>query len=233
MSINQVEEIQALCQSLSSHDSVLVQRAFSLALVAHAGQKRASGEDYIVHPIAVARNLVPLGTDGLIRAAGLLHDVLEDTLVTYCQLYAAFGPDVARLVDGLTQDAVGNKSSDRDIRNRHKLAQAISQDPCVGLIRLADRLDNMRTLDNLSRPKQLRMSRETLLVYVPLAQCYGLTDWRDELMELALAYIAEPKQQLQTIHKPIIKGDNKIRDEFLEEWDSAQWSQQVLSLFNF
>ena len=188
------EAIQVACNYLTAEAIARVEHALNFAKVAHHGQWRVSGESFICHPVAVTNNLAQLHSDECILTAALLHDVVEDTEVTLSQIEQEFGVEVARLVDGVTKDVVSSDETDKGERqHREKLMQAILEDARVGLIRLADRLDNMRTLYALSRSRQLRMARETLILYVPLAYYMGLTNWAAELLYLALRYLIVPK----------------------------------------
>lgn len=177
----------------------LVNHAQGFAMEAHAGQRRASGEPFVEHPMAVAQILSGMRLDGSVLAAALLHDVVEDTHATLGEIQHQFGPEVACLVDGVTKATSCSCSTDctaspdlvkaTSIADLAKLIRAIDANPQVGLIRLADRLHNMRTLSALSWAKQRRIARETLAIYVPLAHSLGVAELRDELQRLALFYL--------------------------------------------
>ena len=172
-------------------DWALVRRAYQFALKAHAGQKRVSGESYITHPLGVAYILADLELDLVTIVTGLLHDVLEDTPVTYDELENEFGEEVASLVDGVT------KLSRMEFRSKEehqaetwrKMFVAMARDIRVILIKLADRTHNMRTLRYLNSNKQREISLETLEIYAPLAHRLGIYKIKWELEDLAFRYL--------------------------------------------
>src|SRR5215207_2822834 len=168
-------------------DRDLLERAFELACEAHEGHKRQSGEDFIVHPAGVARILAELRRPSPAIAAGLLHDVVEDTEMTIEQVRADFGDDIARLVEGVTKlTRIQFQSREQaQAENYRKMIVAMAQDPDVILIKLADRLHNMRTIEYLGKQKQLQKARETLEVYAPLAHRLGIHTIKWELEDLA------------------------------------------------
>ncbi|MFM8943887.1 MAG: RelA/SpoT family protein [Actinomycetota bacterium] len=168
-------------------DLARVQRAYAVANAAHEGQRRMSGEDYVEHPVAVARNLVDIGLDTTTVVAALLHDTVEDTPLTLTDVREGFGDEVASLVDGLTKlDALTFRSREQEqAENVRKMIIAMSGDIRVLLIKLADRLHNMRTLDALDPERQRRIASETLSVYAPLADRLGVQRWKWELEDLA------------------------------------------------
>lgn len=173
--------------------------AIDFAIKMHKGQKRQSGEPYIIHPLSVAGILVDWGMDIDTVLAGVLHDTVEDTSTTLIDIENTFGRDVAFLVDGVTKVSKA-RSGMRDIDsylpatkdNLTKLLIAVGQDVRVIIIKLADRLHNMQTLEYLSRDKQLKIARETLLVFAPLADRLNMGRVRVQLEELAFSYL-EPK----------------------------------------
>lgn len=152
------------------YDKDLIERAFFLARKAHAGQKRRSGEDYLVHPVEVARILVDLGMDSDCIAAALLHDVVEDTGVTTQEVSKGFGSDVANLVEGVTKlgKIPYTSKEEEQVENLRKMFLATAKDIRVIIIKLADRLHNMRTLAAMPDFKRREKSRETMEVYAPL-----------------------------------------------------------------
>jgi GTP diphosphokinase / guanosine-3',5'-bis(diphosphate) 3'-diphosphatase len=164
-----------------------LQRAFAFASQAHSGQKRLSGEDYVYHPLAVGQILAELGLDTTTLVAALLHDTVEDTPRTLDDLEREFGPDVARLVDGLTKiDTITFKTREHEqAENVRKMIVAMAGDIRVLLIKLADRLHNMRTLSALSEPKQRENATETLEIFAPLAHRLGVQQIRWELEDLS------------------------------------------------
>ncbi|MBX7084544.1 MAG: RelA/SpoT family protein [Nannocystaceae bacterium] len=168
-----------------------IERAFELGVVAHRGQFRKSGEPYYVHPVRVATMLAQLGVDGAGVTAGLLHDVVEDTETTLYDLTEQFGREVATIVDGVTK--LGKvpylSRQEQQAESFRKMLLAMSQDIRVLLVKLIDRLDNMRTLEHMPRDKQERISRETMQIYAPLAGRLGIEVVHRELQELSFRYL--------------------------------------------
>jgi len=172
-------------------DLELVGRAFDLAVEAHAGQLRATGEPYVTHPIAAAWTLAEMGLDPASIAAALLHDVPEDTEYSLVDLEERFGPEVAHLVDGVTKLSKFSTHSheERQAENIRKMLLAMAQDVRVVLIKLADRLHNMRTLGALPADKQVRIARQTMEIYAPLAERLGIWQMKWELEDLAFKHL--------------------------------------------
>jgi guanosine-3',5'-bis(diphosphate) 3'-pyrophosphohydrolase len=172
-----------------------VERAFDLAVLAHDGQKRATGEPYVTHPIASARILADLGLDLTAIQAALLHDVPEDTEYSLTDVEERFGPEVAQLVDGVTKLSKFSTHSheQQQAENIRKMLLAMAQDIRVVLIKLADRLHNMRTLYGLPQEKQLRIARQTMEIYAPLAERLGIWQIKWELEDLAFK-VLEPER---------------------------------------
>ncbi|MCL4684495.1 bifunctional (p)ppGpp synthetase/guanosine-3',5'-bis(diphosphate) 3'-pyrophosphohydrolase [Myxococcota bacterium] len=168
-------------------DLALLQRAYVFAAKVHEGQQRLSGEPYLVHPLEVAGILTELPLDEASVAAGLLHDTLEDTLTTLPELKRLFGDEVAFLVEGLTKIARIEFTSarERQAENFRKMLIAMSKDIRILLIKLADRLHNMRTLEHVSEDARRRIAQETMDIYAPLAQRLGIDWMRRELVDLA------------------------------------------------
>lgn len=168
-----------------------LREAYEFAKNAHAGQKRASGEDYFTHPVAVAHIIVDLGLDAHAVAASLLHDVVEDTPVTEEEVIAKFGKETAELVEGVTKlDKLEFKSKEEEqAENFRKLFFAMAKDVRVILIKLADRLHNMRSLGFLSPERQQAMARETMDIYAPLAGRLGISSIKCELEDLCFKYL--------------------------------------------
>src|SRR4051794_38246915 len=164
-----------------------VDRAFDLAVEAHEGQRRATGEAYVTHPIASAQILAELGIDPVAIQAALLHDVPEDTEYSLTDVEERFGPDVALLVDGVTKLSRFSTHSheQQQAENIRKMLLAMAQDIRVVLIKLADRLHNMRTLHGLPAEKQQRIARQTMEIYAPLAERLGIWQMKWELEDLA------------------------------------------------
>ncbi|MEJ2391156.1 MAG: GTP diphosphokinase [Gammaproteobacteria bacterium] len=189
--------VHSLGFATDTEQSSLIHRAFVLADSAHGGQMRASGEPYITHTMAVAEILVKLHLDPEAVAAAILHDVVEDTPVTLAQIEQEFGSSVAKLVDGVTKLAFIEQKdlSERGTREHlqaeslRKLLLAMAEDVRVVLIKLADRLHNMRTLKYLSKDKQRRVARETKDIYAPLANRLGIWQIKWELEDLAFRFL--------------------------------------------
>ena len=199
---------------------MLVERAYEQALLAHDGQKRASGEPYVDHCVAVARMLAELGLDHRTVVAGLLHDVVEDTDWTVQDVSKQFDDEVARLVDGVTKLAyidTMSKMGRRDIEAQEaeslrKMFLAMVDDVRVVLIKLADRLHNMRTLNSLSGERQKRIARETLEIYAPLANRLGISQIKWELEDLGLRYY-DP-EEYQHIAR-LVNERRTVRETFI------------------
>jgi GTP pyrophosphokinase len=192
----QVQTADALTPLLSAFknrhpkdDPGLVIRAYDMAAEAHEGQLRNSGEAYISHPLAVATILAGLGLDDITIAAALLHDAVEDTKLTLADLDTGFGPIVAAIVDGVTKlDRVRfDSKAAQQAATMRKMLVAMAKDPRVLLIKLADRLHNMRTIAAMPEVKQKRTAKETLEIYAPLAHRFGIQDIKWQLEDLAFA----------------------------------------------
>jgi GTP diphosphokinase / guanosine-3',5'-bis(diphosphate) 3'-diphosphatase len=172
-------------------DIKLVERAYELSLQHHQGQKRASGEPYLIHPLEVAIILADMKLDTVAIAAGLLHDAVEDTPVTNDELKEKFGEQVAHIVEGVTKISKIDFASREEAQaeNVRKMMLAMVDDIRVVLIKLADRLHNMRTLEHLSPDRQSKIARETLDIYAPLAHRLGMGKIRGELEDLSFPYV--------------------------------------------
>ncbi len=190
-----LELLIALVKSYAPEiDPARIERAYAVAAAAHAGQFRASGEPYVAHPLATAKILADLYMDEDTLVAALLHDVPEDTNVTLDELRAQFGNDVASLVDGVTKLSQLRYGKDQvEAESLRKMFLAMAEDIRVVLIKLADRLHNMRTLSALKRDKQVKIAHETLEIFAPLANRLGIYNIRRELEDLSLKYL-EPEK---------------------------------------
>lgn len=192
MAIVRFEDIIEQVQSSHPKDDVdLLRRAYIFSARAHQGQTRMSGESYLIHPIEVAKILADLKLDAATVAAGMLHDTIEDTTSTLEEITALFGPEVAMLVDGMTKLSRMELQSreEREAQNFRKMIVAMANDVRVILIKLCDRLHNMRTLGFLAPPKQKQIAQETLDIYAPLANRLGLGKVKTELEDLAFSYV--------------------------------------------
>ena len=187
-----------------------VNKAFNFALEAHQNQKREEGVPYIIHPVAVAKILTDLKLDSATITTGLLHDTIEDTKVTYESVKKEFGEEVANLVEGVTKiSALENKaSSDSKAENFRKLILATSKDIRVLLVKLADRLHNMRTIQFLKdKDKTIRKAKETMEIYAPLADRMGMNRIRDELEDLSFSVLNKPARDLIIKRLEFIKNN--------------------------
>jgi GTP pyrophosphokinase len=199
-----------------SADVEIVSRAYEYSLRAHEGQKRKSGEPYFTHPAAVAGIITELRLDTASICAGLLHDVVEDTLAKLDDVEKEFGSEVAFLVDGVTKLSKINFTSreDRQAENFRKMVIAMARDIRVLLVKLCDRLDNMRTLDYMSPEAQERIARETMDIYAPLANRLGIARFKGELEDLSFKYLEA--QGYQALLAKISKT-RKERDRYIAE----------------
>ena len=172
-------------------DLELLRRAYVFSAFEHRGQVRRSGEPYLIHPLAVADFLVDLRLDVVAISAGLLHDVVEDTLTTIERIRELFGPDVAHVVEGVTKISAIPFSSteERQAENFRKMLLAMVDDIRVILVKLADRVHNMRTLSHLPEDRRLRVAQETRDIYAPIANRLGMSKVKNELEELAFKYL--------------------------------------------
>src|SRR5687768_11539294 len=194
--VNQtVRDIDQLLDRVKSYnadaDLSIVRKAYEFSAKVHEGQRRRSGEPYLQHPIAVAGVLTSLRTDVTAIVAALLHDTLEDTVATPEELESEFGKDVMHLVDGVTKiGKITFKShEEKQAENFRKMLLSMADDIRVVLIKLADRLHNMRTLEHLSSAKRQAIAEETLEIYAPLANRLGIGWIKNELEDLCLKYL--------------------------------------------
>ncbi len=208
-------------QTLSEDDKKLIRKAFDTAVDAHKEQRRKSGEAYIFHPIAVAKIVASeIGLDATSIAAALLHDVVEDTKYTLKDLEEQFGGTVARIVDGLTK--ISSLKKDKDVslqaENFRKMLLTLNDDVRVIIIKIADRLHNMQTMDSMRPDKQVKIASETLYIYAPLAHRIGLYNIKSELEDLGLKY-TEPEVYQEILKK--IKESKEQQDEYIREFSKV------------
>lgn len=212
-----IERIVAAVQAYQPSANIeLIRKAYTLAKDAHQGQKRASGEDYIIHPLAVAKILTELQIDDVTVSAALLHDVVEDTIYTLDEMRATFGEEVAMLIDGVTKlGRIQYKSKEeQQLESYRKMFLAMAKDIRVIMIKLADRLHNMRTLKYMREDKQKRIARETLEIYAPLANRLGISNIKWELEDLCLRYL-DPAAYYDLVES--VKQKRKERQAYIDE----------------
>jgi len=226
--------LRVLKLKLKPGDKQLLRTAFEIAVKAHETMRRKSGEPYILHPIAVAKICVEeigLGIRSTICA--LLHDTVEDTDITLEDIQREFGIEVTKIVDGLTKiSTVMDTNSTKQAENFKKILLTLTDDPRVILIKLADRLHNMRTLDSMKREKQLKISSETIFVYAPLAHRMGLYNIKTEMEDLAMKYM-EPDtykyiaQKLNDTKRERTKYINDFIRPLKEKLDKADFDFEM------
>ena len=206
--------LQMIYDNYTGAEREMLVRAYHYAEQAHSGQKRASGEAYFIHPCAVAKILMELGLDCATIAAAFLHDVIEDTPVTEDDIRREFGEEVLRLVSGVTKlDKIVFKSrEEEEAENFRKIFVAMAKDIRVIIIKLADRLHNMRSLNFLSKERQLKMAQETLDIYTPLAGRLGISQIKCELEDLCLKYLDPEAYEflVENIHQKLYERHNFV-----------------------
>jgi GTP pyrophosphokinase len=216
-----LREYRALQRALKARikpgDRRLIRQAFEIAAEAHKTMRRKSGEPYILHPLAVARICVEeigLGVRSTICA--LLHDTVEDTDITLEDVQREFGPEISKIVDGLTKISnIVDVNASQQAENFRKILLTLTDDPRVILIKLADRLHNMRTLDSMKMEKQLKIASETIYVYAPLAHRMGLYNIKTELEDLSMKYL-EPQTYKEIAKK--LAETRRERTKFINEF---------------
>ena len=212
-----MEEIIKLVRGECTDDEIcLIRKAYKIAADAHEGQKRLSGEPYIMHPLSVALILASLGMDEASIVAAILHDTVEDTSITYDDVKKDFGETVAELVDGVTK--IGKvplqTKEEQQAENIRKMLIAMSRDIRVIIIKLADRIHNMRTLMFKPEPRRREIARETIEIYAPIAHRLGIRPIKEELEDLAISYL-DPVAYGEIGES--LEKQSKTRIEFLED----------------
>jgi GTP diphosphokinase / guanosine-3',5'-bis(diphosphate) 3'-diphosphatase len=197
-------------------DTSLIVKAYEYSNRAHDGQKRKSGDPYFIHPASVAGIIADLRLDTASVCAGLLHDVVEDTLATRADISREFGDEIADLVDGVTKLSQINFASkeDKQAENFRKMVVAMSRDIRVLLVKLCDRLDNMRTLEHMKPESQERIARETMEIYAPLAHRLGMASFKSELEDLSFRY-TDPDAYRDLSNK--VAKTRKERERYIED----------------
>jgi len=221
LSITIEDVIKVAPRPFSGDAGKFIIAAYQFAETAHRGQKRKSGEDYIIHALHVAKYLAEIGMDEKTLAAGLLHDVPEDTTVTLAEIEKRFGSEVTMLVDGITKlGKIKLRGSKEEyyLENLRKMFLAMAQDIRVVIIKLADRLHNMRTLQYLPPEKQERIARETMEIYAPIANRLGIGEIKGELEDICFKYL-DPEHYQET---------KKIADTYLHRGKSYMENAVVL-----
>ncbi len=213
-------EVQEIINSVASYypnaDKALVLKAFEISKSAHAGQKRKSGDDYLSHPLAVAKILTEMRMDVSTIITGFLHDTVEDTLITLDDIKKNFGPDVTHLVDGVTKlsKIKFHTSEEKQAENFRKMFVAMATDIRVIIVKLADRLHNMRTLAYIPDNRQQRIAQETLDVYAPLANRLGMAWMKTEMEDMCLRYL-KPEIYYKLVQK--VAKKKQERQDYIDE----------------
>src|SRR6266446_10879743 len=212
-----LEDILAKVSKHHPQDSLdLIRRAYIFSAKEHKGQVRASGEPYLTHPLEVSNVLAEMKMDAVTVSVGLLHDVVEDTLVSLKDVETMFGAEVAHIVDGVTKISQIQFTSkeEKQAENFRKMLLAMTDDIRVIMVKFADRLHNMRTLAYLPADRREAIARETLEIYAPLANRLGMGKIRGELEDLAFSYLdAKAHEEL----KDLVEKNRKKHEAFLAE----------------
>jgi guanosine-3',5'-bis(diphosphate) 3'-pyrophosphohydrolase len=212
-----LEDILAKVEKHHPGDNLdLIRRAYIFSAKEHKGQVRASGEPYLTHPLEVSNVLAEMKLDAVTVSVGLLHDVVEDTLVSLDDVETMFGPEVAHIVDGVTKISQIQFTSkeEKQAENFRKMLLAMTDDIRVIMVKFADRLHNMRTLQHLSSDRREAIARETMEIYAPIANRLGMGKIRGELEDLAFSYL-EPKSYQEL--KEAVERKRKTHEAFLAE----------------
>ena len=231
--MRQYELVERVASYIESPNEALLNKAYVYAMQKHGEQKRASGDLYFSHPLEVAAILTDLHLDEETIAVALLHDTLEDTDATRNEIDTMFGEKIGVLVDGLTKlkrlDLVSKKAAQAE--NLRRLLLAISNDVRVLLVKLADRLHNMRTLSHMRDDKRVRIATETMEIYAPLAGRMGMQDLRDELEALSFRYINPEAYEAVTRHlSELAESNRNLIDEISETLRARLAKQDIQAI---
>jgi GTP pyrophosphokinase len=210
-----IEKLLAITPDIKEEDKILIEKAYNFARHAHEGQLRKSGNPYFIHVVQTARNLAELGMSPVVISAGLLHDVLEDANVTEEELNKEFGPEIVELVQGVTK--LGNvkyKGIERNVENLRKFFISVAKDLRVLVIKLADRLHNIETLEHVRPDKQKRIALETLEIYAPLANRLSMGRLKGRLEDAAFKF-AYPKEYEEV--KKLLEEKIDAKEKYLIE----------------
>ena len=210
-----IEKIISLTPNISEEDKILIEKSYNFAKKAHEGQLRKSGDPYFVHVANTAKNLADLGMSPVVISAGLLHDVLEDANVTNEELRKEFGDEIVELVEGVTKlGKVKYKGIERNVENLRKFFISVAKDLRVLVIKLADRLHNIETLEHVRPDKQKRIALETLEIYAPLANRLSMGRLKGKLEDAAFKY-AYPKEY--EVVKQLLLDKKDAKEKYLIE----------------
>jgi GTP pyrophosphokinase len=237
---------RALAERKDRLDVALIERAYQFSAAAHRGQKRLSGDDYVSHSVSVAQILVEHNLDSVTVAAALLHDVVEDADVTLEEVREVFGAEVGGIVDGLTKisSLTFRSSEEEQVENYRKLLLSIARDARVIIVKLADRLHNMRTLEHLSKDAQRRIALETREIYASLAHRFGMAGIKVELEDLAFKFLepiehkalaakiqskrVEREEMIARLHAPL---DDALRRAGIDEFEVTGRPKDLWSIY--
>lgn len=224
-----INEIYNIAPRLNNEDKALIQKAYDVALKAHDGQLRKSGEPYFIHVFATAKNLASFGMDAKTIAAGFLHDTLEDTTLPEEELIAEFGEEIVRLVNGVTKlGKVKYKGHARHVESLRKFFMAMADDLRILIIKLADRLHNVQTLEHVREDKRKRIALETIEIHARLADRIGMNSLKGSLEDAAFPY-AYPKEyaELQKILDNVKSDNTKDLEIVTEELTKELINQKI------
>ncbi|MEQ1499892.1 MAG: RelA/SpoT family protein [Parcubacteria group bacterium] len=217
--MNDIREIFSLLKNPTAEDTALIQKAYNFAQKAHTGHVRKSGESYFNHLFATAKNIAELGMDSTTIAAGFLHDAIEDTKITSEDIKKDFGPEILFLVEGVTKlGKIRFQGTSRYNESLRKLFVAMSKDIRTLIIKLCDRLHNIQTLQYVSKDKQLRIAKETLEIYAPIAYRLGIKKLQRNLEDSSFAYVYP--EDFQRIKKVLKKKKEEV-EEHLDKFQKS------------